>query len=127
MKYFSPTKSKQPFKGCASELPTANNSFHTNLSSPSEVEQTNHADDYDSLGVNSPPKRKLKENSSRKRSEEDNVEGMSGGSLNNSLHENQTNKPKKSEDFKTKFKTEICKFWQLNKICKFGDNVIIIY
>ena len=29
----------------------------------------------------------------------------------------------KKEDFKLKFKTEICKFFQLNKSCKFGDNV----
>ena len=31
---------------------------------------------------------------------------------------------RKSSDgsFKQKFKTEICKFWDLNKVCKFGDN-----
>jgi hypothetical protein len=32
-------------------------------------------------------------------------------------------KAKKSNDFKVKYKTEICKFWDMNKYCKFGDNV----
>jgi hypothetical protein len=35
----------------------------------------------------------------------------------------QTPKANKSNDFKVKYKTEICKFWDMNKICKFGDNV----
>lgn len=26
-------------------------------------------------------------------------------------------------DFRVKYKTEICKFWELNKMCKYGDNV----
>ncbi len=46
--------------------------------------------------------------------------------------ENQNNlsdlnsKRKLSEDFKQKFKTEMCKFWQLNGECKFGENVFFI-
>jgi len=28
-------------------------------------------------------------------------------------------------DFKVKYKTETCKFWDLNGVCKFGDNVSI--
>jgi hypothetical protein len=27
-------------------------------------------------------------------------------------------------DFRVKYKTEKCKFWELNKVCKYGDNVI---
>jgi hypothetical protein len=38
---------------------------------------------------------------------------------------------KKSNDFKLKYKTEKCKFWELYKECKYGDNVsnknIILY
>jgi hypothetical protein len=30
---------------------------------------------------------------------------------------------KKSNDFKVKYKTEICKYWDINKFCRFGDNV----
>ena len=26
-------------------------------------------------------------------------------------------------DFRAKYKTEICKFWQVHKNCKYGDNV----
>ena len=29
----------------------------------------------------------------------------------------------KANEFKTKYKTEICKFWQLNMSCKFGEKV----
>ncbi len=33
---------------------------------------------------------------------------------------------KKSEiDFKVKYKTEKCKFWEINKTCKFGEGVIL--
>jgi len=34
------------------------------------------------------------------------------------------NNKKKSDDFKIKFKTELCKFWELDAVCKYGDNVI---
>lgn len=30
-------------------------------------------------------------------------------------------------DFRKKFKTEICKFYELNQSCKYGDKVIIIF
>jgi hypothetical protein len=39
----------------------------------------------------------------------------------------QTPNAKKSNDFKVKYKTEICKFWDINKTCKFGDNVRIYF
>jgi hypothetical protein len=32
----------------------------------------------------------------------------------------------KTGDFKTKYKTEMCKYWQIEKSCKYGDNVIYI-
>ncbi len=34
-----------------------------------------------------------------------------------------TNNKITSEDFKAKYKTELCKFWEINKTCKYGDNV----
>ena len=30
-------------------------------------------------------------------------------------------------DFKIKYKTEKCKFWEINQTCKFGDNVKFIF
>lgn len=34
---------------------------------------------------------------------------------------------KTTSEFKTKYKTEICKFWQLNNSCRFGDNVSFFF
>lgn len=38
-----------------------------------------------------------------------------------------TKNPKKISDldFRVKYKTEKCKFWEINKSCKFGDGVNI--
>lgn len=30
-------------------------------------------------------------------------------------------------DFRAKYKTEICKFWELNKECRYGDNVRVLF
>jgi hypothetical protein len=30
-------------------------------------------------------------------------------------------------DFRAKYKTEICKFWGVNKECRYGNNVKIVY
>ena len=30
---------------------------------------------------------------------------------------------KNSDDYKTKYKTEVCRFWEINQTCKFGENV----
>ncbi len=46
------------------------------------------------------------------------------------LTETQTSeksKRKVSEDFKQKFKTEMCKFWQLNGDCKFKESVSVFF
>ncbi len=44
-----------------------------------------------------------------------------------SSQNNDTNSNKgKNSDFKLKYKTEKCKFWELDKECKYGDNVRII-
>jgi hypothetical protein len=42
----------------------------------------------------------------------------------------QTNKHKHSvetRNFRTKWKTEICHYWEVNQFCKFGDKVNISY
>ena len=33
----------------------------------------------------------------------------------------------KADDFKTKYKTELCKYFEINGTCKYGDNVRLIY
>jgi hypothetical protein len=63
-------------------------------------------------------------NQKRKNSEDcGSVDGdlNSIGSPNTSVNINSKNK--KSEDFKLKFKTEKCKFWEIDNNCKYGDNV----
>lgn len=37
---------------------------------------------------------------------------------------NKNNKKSVEYDFRNKYKTEKCKFWEINKICKYGDSVI---
>ena len=32
---------------------------------------------------------------------------------------------KNSDDFKVKYKTEVCRLWEMNRTCKYGDNVIL--
>lgn len=39
------------------------------------------------------------------------------------LNETKTSRRKTDGDFREKYKTEKCKFWDLNKDCKYGDNV----
>ena len=60
--------------------------------------------------------------------QEDLDESTSNSSINQSFHThlsmNNSNIRNKGDDFKTKLKTEICRFWEMNKACKFGDNVI---
>ena len=43
--------------------------------------------------------------------------------------EDSINTKKKSfeNDFRKKFKTEKCKFWEINQMCKFGDKVYLIH
>lgn len=38
---------------------------------------------------------------------------------------NKNNKKSVEYDFRNKYKTEKCKFWEINKSCKFGDGVNI--
>jgi hypothetical protein len=42
----------------------------------------------------------------------------------NSSVKYKTPRKNKSGDFKTKYKTEMCKYWQIEKSCKYGDSVI---
>jgi hypothetical protein len=37
------------------------------------------------------------------------------------------NRSSKQNDFRVKYKTEICKYWEVNKECKFGDSVRSIF
>jgi hypothetical protein len=44
---------------------------------------------------------------------------------NNSNHfEDKINKKSSENDFKVKYKTEICRFWEFNQNCKFGEKVL---
>ncbi len=102
-----------------SNLPTANNSFHTVLSSP---EQDNLGDDqYAQVNTSySKQKKKGRKPSSRKASADD--ESFDYADKNSNCSATGSGK-RKSDDFKVKFKTEMCKFWELEGLCKFSDNV----
>lgn len=46
-------------------------------------------------------------------------------------NDNDINKSAKKKsvevDYRMKYKTEICKFWELNKDCRYGNNVFLSY
>jgi hypothetical protein len=118
-------------KVSSSNLPTANNSFHTVSSHDHDCAHAVITDEYSGLVANTPNSPntqkgcKIRNNSSSVRKGSDSLESQDGdhastiGSPNSSC----SAKPKKSEDFKMKFKTEMCKFWQIDGNCKFKDNV----
>ena len=62
------------------------------------IPPTYDEEDYSGLAYK-PPKAGKKRNSHPKRMSED------------------------TNDFKTKWKTEICHYWEVNGFCKYGDNV----
>lgn len=43
----------------------------------------------------------------------------------NSSVKYKTPKKRKTDDFKAKYKTEKCKYWEIEGSCKFGENVIL--
>ena len=105
-------------------MPTANNSFHT-ISSP-DHERPNMCsnDEYQGLFANINFQNDMQRKNSGKtypvRKESDGLDSVDS-EFNNSFHAG--NRPKKSDDFKSKFKTEMCKFWQIDGTCKFKESV----
>jgi hypothetical protein len=110
------SKSKEA-TASTSNLPTANNSFRLE----EDKDQLKFCDEnLETLSgvrkASSTSERGLRKNSDNIESPSENVNNL------NNLNE-LNSKRKLSEDFKQKFKTEMCKFWQLNGECKFGENV----
>lgn len=109
----------------SSNLPTANNSFHTNISSPEHDKNVN-LEEYKGLVPNyGNSQSRSGKRGIRKPSDCDSAEAEinSVSSLNTSVTGGVNPKQKKSDDFKVKFKTEKCKFYEIDKHCKFGENV----
>ena len=101
----------------SSNLPTANNSFHTTISSPEQ-------DEYQYIAY-SRNRRPVGKHNNRKISNADSdLDSIEHSEMNLLCGGSATNNKKKSDDFKIKFKTEMCKFWELDAVCKYGDNVI---
>lgn len=139
-KYISPKNQTIRKQTSSSNLPTANNSSYT-ISSYDQNENTLN-DEYQDISYKS-NKNFIK--SSRKISysyklnhnkiDEDNEisdENFSAYSNNNSIFDfniaNNTNIDcynNKANEFKLKYKTEICKFWQVKANCRFGDKVLL--
>jgi len=138
IKYISPKNQAIKKLTSSSNLPTANNSFHT-ISSYDQIENAFN-DEYQDISYKN---NKTLIKSSRKISysyklnqnkiDEDleiSDENFSVHSNNDSIfnynHSNNLNNNSsvnKANEFKTKFKTEICKFWQVNANCRFSDKV----
>ncbi len=141
-KLISPKNQTFKKQTSSSNLPTANNSFYT----ISSLDQNENAlnDEYQDISYK---KNKNMIRSSRKISysyklnqnkiDEDNEitdDNFSVYSNNNSNFEfNYANslfnvypQNKAANEFKTKYKTEICKFWQVNSNCRFGDKVFLL-
>ncbi len=116
----------------SSNLPTANNSFYT-ISSPEHDKLNNfNMDEYAGLCANqnyclkTSQDRKISAPIFRNGSDSlDLVDGLvlDAASPDLSIYNNISSNKKKSQDFKVKFKTEICKFWSIDGTCNFGDNV----
>jgi len=122
-KFNSPKTSKKSSKEAitsSSNLPTANNSFHTAISSP---EQDKFQEDYQCLSYNKNKKTAGKNSNRKISSAESDLDSVELAEMNSLCGMIAGNSKKKSDDFKVKFKTEMCKFWDLYKVCKFGDNV----
>ncbi len=108
----------------SSNLPTANNSFHTIISSP---EQDKYGDEYINLAYSRSRKATIKTDNRKISTTESDMDSTDFSEM-NSFGGNVlvNNLKKKSDDFKNKFKTEMCKFWELDAACKFGDNVKLL-
>lgn len=114
----------------SSNLPTANNSI--SISSP-EHDKLNHfnMDEYAGLCANqnyclkTSQDRKISAPIFRNGSDSlDSVDGQILDQTSTDIYNNiSSSNKKKSQDFKIKFKTEICKFWSIDGTCNFGDNV----
>jgi len=126
-----------------SNLPTANNSFYT--ISSFDQNESNLMDEYQEISFknykNLNKNRKVSYDLNNYRIDEDNetneenlsvFSNTNDDSLNVYIN-NAINNPNcniyqvKTNQFRQKYKTEICKFWQVNSSCKFGNKVNIIF
>jgi len=130
----------------SSNLPTANNSFYT-ISSLDQNELAFN-DEYQDISYKNNKniiRNNRKISYSYKFSENKIDEDIEASDENFSIHSNNNSyfecnnannlisinniniyQNNKTNEFKNKYKTEICKFWQLNSSCKFGEKVILL-
>lgn len=110
-----PHQKKQKSRKNSSNLPTANNSTSQTPKSSFDKNETNY--------------REVSEKLASRKWSKDSVEIDIGTfeefipkDIQNCHHNVSKNK---ADDFKTKYKTELCKFFEINGTCKFGENVRI--
>lgn len=138
IKYVSPKNQTIRKQTSSSNLPTANNSFYT-ISSLDQHDNA-HNDEYQDISyknnknlIRSGRKISYSYKLNQNKIDEDieiSDDNFSIYSNNNSIFDLNyasnmyNNHPhNKANEFKTKYKTEICKFWQVNANCRFGDKV----
>lgn len=135
--YFGNNKNSVTAKNCNSSrdygnsTPTLKESNKTNFKfySPDSHTNTQADDEYADLYYKSQPtnysQNLITENEVQEHDLDDSTSNSSINQLNSSFNSTVNNKQKLSDDFKTKYKTEVCRFWEINRSCKFGDNVRI--
>lgn len=132
-KLISPIFKKNTKLTSTSNLPTANNSFYT-ISSADQNEaclDEYHEISYKNTKNNTRSNRKISYSYKLQDKIDEDIEVSEekySDVLNNNpiLEKGIFNATKNPVEIKNKFKTEICKFWQVNMSCKFGDNVRFI-
>jgi hypothetical protein len=114
------SKISELFEKCVNDQKKSNFSEYVFLSP-----ETKTKENINTINHNQ-PKRKRSQQSERKISENyesyDETKSVSSLKTNSSV-KYKTPKKNKKDDFKTKYKTDICKYWEIEKSCKFGDNV----
>ena len=115
-KYYSPKRKYSSRRKTSSNLPTANNS---KIQTPKgSIDITNEAQSQISNIDNGNLQKIVSEKLSKRKWSRD-----SSGS-NDEYYQTSSNSFKsKANDFKIKYKTELCKYYEINGTCKFGDNV----
>lgn len=121
----SPTKKNSKRKN-SSNLPTNNNSKNqtpktsVDLSSPNKNEESkNYLSDFSTPNFH---KRLIEKTSTRKYSTNSNY--SNDGNDDPYFYPSSSNNKIKADNFKIKYKTELCKYYEINGTCKFGENVI---
>lgn len=116
-KYYSPKRKYSSKRKTLSNLPTANNS---KIETPKgSIDITNEVQSQIANIDNGNLQKIVSEKLSKRKWSRD----SSGSNDEYYQAPSNSNFKSKADDFKIKYKTELCKYYEINGTCKFGDNV----